>query len=67
MATASGLRRRSSIEGIPFVDLGADFRLDDAATYERWYGHAHEAPALLGEFVYGIPELNREAIRARKR
>jgi len=49
--------------GIPFVDLGADFRLDDAATYERWYGHAHRAPALLGEFVYGIPELNRAAIR----
>ena len=48
--------------GIPFVDLGADFRLDDAATYERWYGHAHEAPELLGRFVYGIPELNREAI-----
>src|SRR6478736_4135284 len=37
--------------GIPFVDLGADFRLNDAATYERWYGHAHEAPHLLGEFV----------------
>jgi N-acetyl-gamma-glutamyl-phosphate reductase len=52
--------------GIPFVDLGADFRLDDAATYERWYGHAHQAPALLGEFVYGIPELNREAIRSAK-
>jgi N-acetyl-gamma-glutamyl-phosphate reductase len=52
--------------GIPFVDLGADFRLDDAETYERWYGHAHEAPALLGEFVYGIPELNRAAIRGAK-
>ena len=52
--------------GIPFVDLGADFRLDDAATYERWYGHAHEAPALLGEFIYGIPELNRAAIRGSK-
>jgi N-acetyl-gamma-glutamyl-phosphate reductase len=52
--------------GIPFVDLGADFRLDDAATYERWYGHPHEAPALLGEFVYGIPELNRTAIRRSK-
>jgi N-acetyl-gamma-glutamyl-phosphate reductase len=52
--------------GIPFVDLGADFRLDDAATYERWYGHAHEAPELLGSFVYGIPELNREAIRGAK-
>lgn len=48
--------------GIPFVDLGADFRLDDAAAYERWYGHAHEAPELLGRFVYGIPELNREEI-----
>ncbi len=48
--------------GIPFVDLGADFRLDDAATYESWYGHAHEAPELLGSFVYGIPELNRTAI-----
>jgi N-acetyl-gamma-glutamyl-phosphate reductase len=51
---------------IPFVDLGADFRLDDPQTYERWYGHAHEAPALLGNFVYGIPELNRERIRSAK-
>ncbi len=52
--------------GLPFVDLGADFRLDDAATYERWYGHPHEAPELLGQFVYGIPELHREAIKQAK-
>lgn len=52
--------------GIPLVDLGADFRLDDAATYERWYGHAHRAPELLDSFVYGIPELNRAAIRGAK-
>jgi len=52
--------------GIPFVDLGADFRLDDGATYERWYGHAHEAPELLGRFVYGIPELHRDTIKAAK-
>jgi N-acetyl-gamma-glutamyl-phosphate reductase len=53
-------------KGVPFVDLGADFRLNDAATYEQWYGHVHQAPDLLGAFVYGIPELNREAIRGAK-
>ncbi|HEX6740306.1 MAG TPA: N-acetyl-gamma-glutamyl-phosphate reductase [Sphingomicrobium sp.] len=52
--------------GIPLVDLGADFRLDDPASYERWYGHAHQAPDLLGAFTYGIPELNRDAIRGSK-
>lgn len=50
--------------GIPFVDLGADFRLDDPAAYETWYKEKHQAPGLLGSFVYGIPEINREAIRA---
>src|SRR5256885_9570047 len=50
-------------QGVPFVDLGADFRLNDAATYERWYGHPHQAPELLETFVYGIPELNRDAVR----
>jgi N-acetyl-gamma-glutamyl-phosphate reductase len=52
--------------GIRFVDLGADFRLDNAETYERWYGHAHEVPELLSSFIYGIPELNRAAIRGAK-
>lgn len=52
--------------GIPFVDLGADFRLNDAATYERWYKEPHEAPQHLGDFVYGIPELHRDAITAAK-
>ncbi len=45
------------------VDLSADFRLRDPALYERWYGKAHAAPAWLDRFVYGLPELNREAIR----
>jgi N-acetyl-gamma-glutamyl-phosphate reductase len=52
--------------GVPFVDLGADFRLDDPATYQHWYGHAHQAPELLGRFVYGVPELNRDRIRNAK-
>jgi N-acetyl-gamma-glutamyl-phosphate reductase len=48
--------------GIPFVDLGADFRLDSAEDYALWYREPHRAPDLLGRFVYGIPELNRGAI-----
>ena len=45
------------------IDLGADFRLRDGAAYERWYGRPHPRPDLLGRFVYGIPELRREALR----
>lgn len=45
------------------VDLSADFRLRRAEDYARWYGFAHPRPDLLGAFVYGIPELHREAMR----
>ena len=48
--------------GLKVVDLSADFRLDQAA-YERWY-QPHEAPELLGEAVYGLPEAHREEIAA---
>ncbi len=44
------------------VDLAADFRLKDAALYPTWYHEAHQAPALLGEFVFGLPELFRSTI-----
>ncbi len=45
------------------VDLGADFRLSDPAEYERWYHEPHTCPELLDRFVYGIPELHRDALR----
>jgi N-acetyl-gamma-glutamyl-phosphate reductase len=48
--------------GVKVVDLGADFRLRDAAVYERWYGEAHVAADLLDRFAYGLPELNRDHI-----
>ena len=48
--------------GLSVVDLSADFRLGDLATYERYYG-PHGAPELLDGAVYGLPELNREQIR----
>ena len=48
--------------GIAVVDLSADFRLRDADVYRQWYGE-HGAPDLFGKAVYGLPELNREALR----
>src|SRR5947209_1940407 len=45
------------------VDLAADFRLRDPASYAQWYGEEHRAPDLLDEFVYGLPERHRDAIR----
>jgi N-acetyl-gamma-glutamyl-phosphate reductase len=47
--------------GLRVLDLSGDFRLRDPAAYARWYGE-HHAPELLGEAVYGLPELGREAI-----
>ena len=52
--------------GVKIVDMSGDFRLRDAATYEKFYGAKHPHPELLGTFVYGLPEMNREKIRAAK-
>ena len=48
---------------VRIIDLAADFRLQDPAQFERWYKQSHACPDLLRESVYGIPEINREAIR----
>lgn len=50
--------------GVKVIDLAADFRLKDTAQFEQWYGMPHSCPDLLGEAVYGLPELNREAIKS---
>ena len=47
------------------IDLSADFRLEDAAAWERWYGTVHPAPEWLPRFVYGLPEGRREQLRDR--
>jgi N-acetyl-gamma-glutamyl-phosphate reductase len=46
------------------IDLSADFRLSDPAAYARWYGHAHAAPDLQGEAVYGLTEVYRDKIKS---
>ena len=48
------------------IDLSADFRLRDAATYQDFYNEAHPAPQLLQEAVYGLPELHRVEIQSAK-
>jgi N-acetyl-gamma-glutamyl-phosphate reductase len=48
--------------GVRVVDLSADFRLRDPAVYEAWY-REHQAPELLDQAVYGLPELYRDRVR----
>lgn len=48
--------------GIRVVDLSADFRIKNAATYREYYGHEHAAPGLLDEAVYGLAEIHRDKI-----
>ena len=48
--------------GAKMIDTSADFRLKDVAVYEEWYGK-HPSPQLIGEAVYGLPELYRDQIR----
>ncbi|CAA0114291.1 N-acetyl-gamma-glutamyl-phosphate reductase [BD1-7 clade bacterium] len=45
------------------VDLSADFRVKDIPLWESWYGCKHEAPHWVDKAVYGLPEINREAMR----
>lgn len=45
------------------IDLSADFRIKDVSVYEKWYGIEHKSPQYIEEAVYGLCEINREAVR----
>ena len=62
--TAARSIERYAVLAPKLIDLSADFRLDSAAAYARWYGDAHPAPNWLARFVYGLPEANREQLRS---
>jgi N-acetyl-gamma-glutamyl-phosphate reductase len=49
--------------GVKVIDLSADFRIRDADLWESWYGQPHTARDLIPQAVYGLPEVNREAIK----
>ncbi len=65
-ATPNGTAMKSTAElldaGVRVIDLAADFRLRDQQLWEQWYGQDHCAANLLAEAVYGLPEINRQAI-----
>ena len=61
---AASVPELAALPGLKLVDMSGDFRLKDVEAYQRWYRHRHPCPALLADFVYGLPELNRAAIRA---
>ncbi|MCK5263232.1 MAG: N-acetyl-gamma-glutamyl-phosphate reductase [Gammaproteobacteria bacterium] len=49
-------------QGTRVIDLAADFRLKDTAEWEQWYGMPHACKDILADAVYGLPEINREAV-----
>ena len=66
-ATPNGVameQARALVEGgVRVIDIAADFRIQDVALWEQWYGVKHACPDLVAEAVYGLPEVNRERIR----
>lgn len=66
-ATPNGVAMQQAPElldaGVRVIDLAADFRLADIAEWEKWYGMQHACPEWVAKAVYGLPEVNRAAIR----
>ena len=60
------IKNINSIADLRIIDIGSDFRLNDPGEYKAWYGTEHIIPELLGEFTYGLPEINREKIKKSK-
>ena len=50
--------------GCRVIDLAADFRIQDVAEWEKWYGMKHACPEWVEKAVYGLPEVNRAAVKS---
>ena len=59
----AGVLDEEILSNTKVIDLSADFRIKDVATYEKWYGIEHKSPQCIPEAVYGLCERNREAIK----
>jgi N-acetyl-gamma-glutamyl-phosphate reductase len=67
-ATPNGIAMQQAVAllaaGVRVIDLAADFRLTEISVWEKWYGMTHACPELVPDAVYGLPEVNRDAIRS---
>jgi N-acetyl-gamma-glutamyl-phosphate reductase len=50
-------------QGVKLIDLAADFRIKDVSLWSQWYGMNHACPELIGQAVYGLPEVNRASLK----
>ena len=63
----AGLLTEEILSQVKIVDLSADYRIKDVATYEKWYGIEHKSPQFIEEAVYGLCEINRDKITGKTR
>ena len=67
MATPQGycasMMSEEILQKVKIIDLSADYRIKDVSVYEDWYGIEHKSPQFIDEAVYGLSEINREAIK----
>lgn len=59
----ASLLNEQILSKVKIIDLSADFRIKEVGVYEAWYGIQHKSPQFIGEAVYGLCEINREAIK----
>ena len=62
----AGVLSEEILNKVKVVDLSADYRIKDVATYEKWYGIEHKSPQFIEEAVYGLCEINREDIKGKR-
>ena len=63
----AGVLNESILSKVKIVDLSADFRIKDVATYEKWYKIEHKSPQFIEEAVYGLCEINRDKVTTKTR
>ncbi len=59
----AGVLNEKILQNAKVIDLSADYRIKNVATYEKWYGIQHKSPQLIKEAVYGLCEINREQVK----